>query len=69
MSKKPEDVRILTDLQGKLAKRKKIGVFDEEYFKKQLAEPFASLYIVRYKEEEESRPIAAVLVFEGEKTR
>jgi len=69
VSKKPEDVRILTNLQGKLAKRKKIGVFDEEYFKKQLAEPFASLYIVRYKEEEESKPIAAVLVFDDEKTR
>ncbi len=70
VSRNPEDVKILTELQGKLAKNKKIGVFSEEYFRKQLAEPFSKLYIVRYTSETEQRkPIAAVLVFDGEKTR
>lgn len=70
VSKNPEDVKILTKLQGELATKKKIGVFSEEYFRKQLAQEWASLYVVRYTEEtERNKPIAAVLVFDWEKTR
>ena len=72
VSKKPEEVKILTKLQGELASKKKIGVFNEEYFKRQLAEEFASLYIVRYTNAEtgeKRKPVAAVMVFDWGKTR
>jgi lipid II:glycine glycyltransferase (peptidoglycan interpeptide bridge formation enzyme) len=76
-TKEPNDIKHLVELQKTLAKDKGIGVFSEDYLKKQLEQPFASLYLVKYNPTfEEEHPdekkeivIAAVLVFDDEDTR
>lgn len=70
-SKDPSDIKHLVALQKTLAKDKKIGVFPEEYLKKQLAQPFSNLYLVKYRPEDAKteKVIAAVLIFDDEDTR
>ena len=70
-SKNPDDIKHLVALQKALAKDKKIGVFSEEYLKTQLSQPFASLYLVKYRPEDAKtdKVIAAVLIFDDEDTR
>ena len=48
ISKNPDDIKYLVELQSKLAKTKKISVFSEKYLKTELKQPFASLYLVKY---------------------
>ncbi len=77
VSHDPKDIKHLVKLQATLAKDKKIGVFSEDYLKKQLEQPFASLYLVKYNPtflEEHQNPnaekvIAAVLIFDDATTR
>ena len=72
-SKNPDDIKYLVDLQKALAKTKKINIFSEEYLKTELAQDFATLYLVKYKnpEEENAEPkvVAAGLVFDDETIR
>lgn len=65
VSRNPEDIKHLVTLQKALAKDKKIGVFSTDYLKKQLSQPFASLYLVKY----DQKVISAVLIFDDEDTR
>ncbi len=77
ISHNPADIRHLVELQKTLAKDKGIGVFSEDYLAKQLAQPFASLYLVKYNPtfaDEHPDPaaekvIAAVLIFDDATTR
>ena len=48
ISKNPADIKYLVELQHKLAKKRHIASFSEEYLKNELAQPFASLFLVRY---------------------
>ncbi len=50
VSRNPEDIHYLVDLQHKLAHQKKIGTFSEKYLKTELAQDFATLYLVHYDE-------------------
>ena len=45
-SHNPEDIKYLIELQTSLAKKKGINTFSEEYLKTELAQPFATLYLV-----------------------
>ncbi|MBR3204685.1 peptidoglycan bridge formation glycyltransferase FemA/FemB family protein [Candidatus Saccharibacteria bacterium] len=45
-----EEIKHLTRLQHKLAKEKGINTFSNSYLKNELAQPFASLYLVHYSE-------------------
>ena len=47
-SHNPDDIHYLLDLQKALAKKKGINTFSENYLKTELAQPFATLYLVRY---------------------
>lgn len=83
VSKNSDDIKHLVKLQKILAKDKKIGVFSEDYLKTQLAQPFSSLYLVKYdtnfspeNSENSDNPkppkekvIAAVLIFDDKDTR
>lgn len=77
VSKDPSDIHYLVELQKSLAKTKGIGVFSEGYLKKQLQQPFSSLYLVKYNptyadehpDPKATRVIAAVLVFDDATTR
>ena len=77
-SQNPDDIKYLVDLQKTLAKAKNINVFSESYLKKQLSQPFSSLYLVKYtptpdQENHSTFPtpvvIATVLVFDDADTR
>lgn len=68
-SKNPEDIKYLVNLQKNLAKTKKIGVFPEEYLKTQLAQPFATLYLIRQGSELSDSVLAAGLIFDDKITR
>ena len=48
VSKDPSDISHLIRLQHKLAREKGINTFSDSYLKNELAQPFASLYLVRY---------------------
>lgn len=77
VSKDPSDIHYLVELQKSLAKSKGIGVFSEEYLKKQLQQSFSSLYLVKYNptyadehpDPKATKVIAAVLVFDDATTR
>ena len=45
-SHNPKDIHYLLDLQKALAKEKGINTFSEDYLKTELAQPFATLYLV-----------------------
>ncbi len=83
-SHNPEDIKYLLDLQHALAKEKGINTFSETYLKTELAQPFATLYLVKYSEDPHEqvtvlggkapagpaqRIIAAGLVFDDATTR
>lgn len=70
-SKDPSDIKYLVNLQQKLAKVKKIGVYDKKYLKTELKQDFATLYLVHYTPEnsKKSKIIAASLFFDHENTR
>lgn len=81
-SKNPEDIKYLVELQSKLAKTKKISVFSQKYLEIELKQPFATLYLVKYHQPNNSAPgetpqksatadqvIAAGLVFDDAETR
>ena len=53
-SHRPEDIKYLIDLQKALAREKGINTFSENYLKTELAQPFATLYIVRYHDPNET---------------
>ncbi|MBQ9180553.1 peptidoglycan bridge formation glycyltransferase FemA/FemB family protein [Candidatus Saccharibacteria bacterium] len=60
VSKDPEDIKYLVDLQSKLAKVRGIHPYDADYLKTELSQPFASLYLVKYDApESEGRPLKA----------
>ena len=77
VSHDPKDINHLVKLQKTLAKDKGIGVFSEDYLKKQLTQPFASLYLVKYNptalddhpDPKAEKVIAAVLIFDDATTR
>ncbi len=64
-SHNPDDIHYLLDLQKALAKKKGINTFSEHYLKTELAQPFATLYLVRQADD----VIAAGLVFDDKTTR
>ena len=76
-SKNPDDIKHLVELQKVLAKDKGIGVFSEDYLKKQLSQPFSTLYLVKYNptyadekpDEKAEIVISAVLIFDDATTR
>lgn len=68
-SKNPADIKYLVNLQKNLAKTKKISIFSEEYLKTQLAQPFATLYLVKQRKESSDSVIAAGLIFDDKTTR
>lgn len=78
-TKDPAKIKHLVALQNKLFKTKNLNTFSEEYFKTELAQPFATLYLVKYthpagKDIDETAPkdgqvLAASLFFDCEGTR
>ena len=76
-SKDSKDIYYLLDLQKALAEKKGISTFSEKYLVTELAQPFATLYLVRYNNPEEDKQekeptkniIAAGLVFDDKTTR
>ena len=48
-SKNPADIKYLVSLQNTLARTRGIATFSENYLKSELAQPFSTLYLVRYK--------------------
>lgn len=48
VSKNPADIHYLVELQSALAARKNIQAYAEDYLRAELAQPFASLYLVKY---------------------
>ena len=70
-SNNPDDIIHLLRLQQELAKEKGISTFSENYLKTELSQPFATLYLVKYKNEEMDRQeiVAAGLVFDDKTTR
>ena len=71
VSKNPEDIKHLVRMQRAVAQKKGINTFSEKYLKTELAQDFASLYLVHYKNPEtsEDKIIAASLFFDYEGTR
>lgn len=53
-SHRPEDIKYLIKLQHDLAKQKGISTFSERYLRTELAQPFATLYLVKYHPREEA---------------
>lgn len=64
-SHNPDDIHYLLDLQKALASEKGINIYSEDYLKTELAQPFATLYLVRYN----TAVVAAGLVFDDNDTR
>ena len=71
VSKNPDDIKYLVDLQQKLAKTKKIGAFSANYLKTELKQDFATLYLVHYADAatNSDKIIAASLFFDFKDTR
>lgn len=67
----PADIHHLLDLQKALASEKGINTFSESYLKAELAQPFSTLYLVKYQNPETNREevLAAGLVFDNKTTR
>lgn len=65
ISKNPDDIKYLVNLQSKLAKSKKINIFSENYLKTELKQDFATLYLVK----QAKTVVAAGLVFDDKTTR
>lgn len=70
-SKNPKDITKLLNLQQALAEKKGINTFSEAYLKTELKQPFATLYLVNYKDQETGKEelVAAGLVFDDDTTR
>ena len=70
-SHNPEDIHYLLTLQKALADKKGINIFSEKYLKTELAQPFSTLYVVKYQNPETNREetVAAGLVFDDATTR
>lgn len=70
-SKNPSDIHYLLDLQKALADKKGISTFSEHYLETELKQDFATLYLVKYTDEETKKTeiVAAGLVFDYEDTR
>lgn len=70
-SHNPEDIHYLLTLQKALADKKGINIFSEEYLKTELAQPFSTLYVVKYQNPETNKEetVAAGLVFDDATTR
>lgn len=70
-SHNPEDIKYLTKLQNAFAKEKGINTFSEKYLKTELAQPFSTLYYIKYKDQETGKEevVAAGLVFDDKTTR
>ena len=78
-TKDPAELKHLVALQNKLFKTKNLNTFSEAYFKTELAQPFTTLYLVKYyhpagKERDENTPkdgqvLAASLFFDYQDTR
>ena len=67
----PEDIKHLLDLQRELAKEKGISTFSEHYLKTEAAQPFSTIYLVKYTnpETKQTEIVAAGLVFDDDTTR
>lgn len=61
----PEDIYYLVKLQRALASKKGINTFSEDYLRTELAQPFATLYLLHF----EGQVQAAGLVFDDATTR
>ena len=70
-SNNPDDISYLLDLQKALADKKGISTFSENYLKTELKQPFATLYLAKYKNPETNKTevVAAGLVFDDKTTR
>jgi len=68
-SHNPDDIHYLLDLQKALAAEKGISTFSENYLKTELGQPFATLYLAKYRENQLEKVIAAGLVFDDDTTR
>ena len=66
ISHNPNDIKHLVRLQQALAKRKGIAAYEESHLKKELEQPFASLYLVHLKnpETQSDKIVAASLFFD-----
>lgn len=65
ISKNPDDIKHLLNLQKALAKEKNISTFSENYLKTELKQPFATLYLLK----QDNNILAAGLVFDHGNTR
>ena len=52
----PNDIKYLVALQNQLYKQKNLSAFSEKYLKTELQQPFATLYLVKYKRELDQTP-------------
>ena len=73
-SNEPNDIRYLLNLQKALASKKGISTFSEKYLQTELAQPFATLYLVKLgdagrESAKAGNVIAAGLVFDDDTTR
>ena len=64
VSHNPKDIKYLVSLQQALAKRKGITAYKESHLKRELEQPFASLYLVHLKEDDKDKIVAASLFFD-----
>ena len=64
-SHNPDDAHYLSEMQKKIFSSKSVTPYSEDYFRKQLAQDFSTLYLAKYNE----KIIAAVLVFDDDETR
>ena len=79
VSKNPDDIKYLVQLQHALAHTKGIGTFSEKYLRAELEQDFAKLYLVYYNPELAQKPlpeapterqvVAASLFFDNDDTR
>ena len=67
----PADIHYLLSLQKALAEKKNISTFSEHYLATELAQPFATLYLVEHRTSSDASPevVAAGLVFDDKTTR
>ena len=68
ITRNPDDIKYLVNLQQALAKRKGITAYKETHLKTELEQPFASLYLVHLKspEDKSDKVVAASLFFDDE---
>lgn len=64
-SRRPEDIKHLARLQSITFAKKGIKPYQEDYLKQELSQDFSTLYLAKY----DKKIIAAVLVFDYDKTR